>query len=113
MGLFWTINRYDDNTLHASGSNRGAGLVLYEAQRSLDTGDTFGRNIIDNSDALTSPTRIIGPWGDTPQISHHVDNLEWSSIRFINSGGMDDAMSFQRLMEAVAERTSDLQFGPC
>ena len=66
------------------------GFILFEARRLLDTGDSQDRPIIDDSNELVLPTRVIAAWGDTPSPSYHgLDNRAKGAIRFMGAINSD------------------------
>jgi Copper type II ascorbate-dependent monooxygenase, N-terminal domain/DOMON domain/Copper type II ascorbate-dependent monooxygenase, C-terminal domain len=65
-------------------------FILLEVRRLLDTGDSQDRPIIDDSNELVLPTRVIAAWGGTSNPSYHgLDNTAKGAIRFMETLNTD------------------------
>jgi dopamine beta-monooxygenase len=72
-------------------------FILLEVRRLLDTGDSQDRPIIDDSNELVLPTRVIAAWGDSSIPSYHgLYNTAKGAIRFMDTFSAD-ASQVQRL----------------
>jgi dopamine beta-monooxygenase len=80
------------------------GFIVFEVERLLDTGDTQDRVLVDDSNTLMVPTRVIAAWGNSVSPSYHgPDNNAKSSVRFFgSSGGVDEIQAFTKSMAAEA-----------
>jgi dopamine beta-monooxygenase len=80
------------------------GIIIFEAQRLLNTSDTQDRIIIDDSLLLVPPTRVIAAWGNSSEPSYHGKNTARSSIRFFgSSNSTDETEIFAETMAKEAE----------
>ena len=81
------------------------GFIIFEAYRLLDTGDTQDRIIIDDSNVLVAPTRVIAAWGDSLAPSYHgPTNRAKGSIRFMGTTTFsDESEAFQKSIAAEAD----------
>lgn len=79
------------------------GIIIFEATRLLDTGDSQDRAIIDDRSMLVQANRIIVAWGDTPQSSYHGPNRARGSVRFYGDDQGDEWSNFRDLMNDEAE----------
>ena len=99
--------------LTSSTVDEDGGFIIFEVTRLLDTGDSFDRAIIDDSDVFVAPHRVIAAWGDTETMSYHgVDNRVRSSIRLHpRQGGSDESetAAFQKSMGEESEGNFELR----
>jgi hypothetical protein len=80
------------------------GFVVFEASRSLDTGDSQDRAIADDPNEMRPPTRVLAAWGDSAAPSYHGESTARGAIRFLgNSTVSDEVESFQIAMNAEAQ----------
>ena len=99
-----TIDTIQDWTLK-SGQMTGDGYIIFEARRSLFTNVGHEDHaIVDDSDILVLDHRIIGAWGDTPQISYHGNNRVKSSIQLFSSEELPVLNSFDNFQKEMSER---------
>lgn len=85
------------------------GFIIFEVTRLIDTGDSFDRAIVDDSDLFVAPHRVIAAWGETEKVSYHgADNRVRSSIRF-HRQGIDEMTEFQETMSEGAEGSFELR----
>ena len=86
------------------------GFIIFEATRRLDTGDSQDRVIINDSNALVPPTRVIAAWGETSEPSYHGSNTTRGAIRFFgNESSADELQAFARTMQEEAEGNFTVQ----
>eukprot|EP00559_Dactyliosolen_fragilissimus_P006707 CAMPEP_0184867724 /NCGR_PEP_ID=MMETSP0580-20130426/27552_1 /TAXON_ID=1118495 /ORGANISM="Dactyliosolen fragilissimus" /LENGTH=578 /DNA_ID=CAMNT_0027368157 /DNA_START=70 /DNA_END=1803 /DNA_ORIENTATION=- len=82
------------------------GFLIFEAERSLDTGDTVhDRKIIDDSLLEVANHKIIGAWGNSETINYHFKNRITTSIQlFTSAEGSGNAYNtFIKQMENLSE----------
>ena len=84
------------------------GIMIFEAQRDLDTLDSFDRAFIDDSNLIVPPTRVIAAWGTTPSVSYHGKNRAKSTIRFFNTQPSDGEATFLQAMKEQAEGSFEI-----
>jgi dopamine beta-monooxygenase len=81
-----------------------SGILIFEAQRLLNTMDTQDRIIINDSQILIPPTRVIAAWGNTSEPAYHGKSTARSSIRFFGtSDTADERELFAQSMAKEAE----------
>ena len=99
--------------LTSSTVDENGGFIIFEVTRLLDTGDSFDRAIVDDSDVFVPPHRVIAAWGDTETMSYHgLDNRVRSSIRLHpRQGGSDESetAAFQKSMGEESEGNFELR----
>ena len=85
-------------------SQTAGDVILFEAERLLDTGDAMDRPIGFDGEFVIPPHRVIAAWGDTPTVSYHGDNRARSALRFYpahgNSGREEDVFADEMAQEA-------------
>lgn len=79
-------------------------FLMVEARRRLDTEDPQDRPILDDSETLVPPHRLIAAWGDDPdRIGYHgPNNVARGAVRFYSETN-DDDLVFRDKMQAKAE----------
>eukprot|EP00752_Nemacystus_decipiens_P002628 g2460.t1 len=68
----------------------GNGSLVFEAERSLDTGDTQDRAFTDDTQDDSQPTRLIAAWGDSDSIEYH-GTVNVAKGEIIMFGGAENA----------------------
>lgn len=85
-------------------SQTDGNIIIFEAERLLDTGDAMDRPIGFDGEFVIPPHRVIAAWGDTPTVSYHGDNRARSALRFYpahgNSGREEDVFAEEMAQEA-------------
>jgi dopamine beta-monooxygenase len=81
------------------------GLLLFEAERDLDTGDNMDRTFADDTSQLTSGTKLIAAWGETEEMHYHGpdDRLQAAVRFFADPTASSDKAFFDSVMEAESE----------
>jgi dopamine beta-monooxygenase len=80
------------------------GLIIFEAKRLLDTGDTQDRSVIDDSITAIPPKRVIAAWGNETEPSYHGGSTARGAIRFFGTSEITDEVElFVQAMAADAE----------
>jgi dopamine beta-monooxygenase len=81
------------------------GLLLFEAERDLDTGDNMDRTFADDTSQLTSGTQLIAAWGETEEMHYHGpdDRLQAAVRFFADPTASSDKAFFDSVMEAESE----------
>jgi Copper type II ascorbate-dependent monooxygenase, N-terminal domain/DOMON domain/Copper type II ascorbate-dependent monooxygenase, C-terminal domain len=91
-----------------SGGTDDDGVMIFEATRLLDTGDTFDKTFFNDSDSIVPATRVIAAWGNTATVSYHGQNRLRDAVRFFRNGEVDEDSIFKRSMEELSEGFIDL-----
>jgi dopamine beta-monooxygenase len=89
-------------------STKQNGFTIFEASRRLDTGDTQDRVLVDDSDIIVAPTRVLAAWGDTATPSYHAKNNARGVVRFFGTSSIteeEQAFSFAMAREAEGNFT--------
>jgi Copper type II ascorbate-dependent monooxygenase, N-terminal domain/DOMON domain/Copper type II ascorbate-dependent monooxygenase, C-terminal domain len=84
-------------------SDSTSDIIIFEAQRDLDTQDSFDRALIDDSDLLVTATRVIAAWGESSTVSYHGQNVARTSVRFFANTTSDNLDDFEKLMASQSE----------
>lgn len=80
------------------------GLILFEAERKLDTGDTMDWPISDDSDLMFPGTKLIAAWGDTEEMHYHgPDNRLQATVRFFGDPKVDEEVTFKKQLRQDSE----------
>ena len=83
------------------------GFIIFEAERSLDTGDEQDRPIMDDSSPTSPPHRVIAAWGNEESVSYHGQNHVRGAIRF-HGEGVSDQTKFDNAMSTDSNGYVDL-----
>jgi dopamine beta-monooxygenase len=80
------------------------GLILFEAERKLDTGDTMDWPISDDSGPVYPGTKLIAAWGDTDEMHYHgPDQRLQGRVRFFGDPNVDEEVAFQEQLSQASE----------
>jgi DOMON domain len=74
------------------------GFIIFEGYRKLDTLDSQDHSILDDSDTLIPPQRILAAWGDDAAVGYHGMNRAQGSLRWYTGVDALDLVH-QKLME--------------
>ncbi|CAM9105653.1 unnamed protein product, partial [Hapterophycus canaliculatus] len=75
----------------------GDGSLVFEVERTLDTGDVQDRVFVDDTQDGVSPTRLMAAWGDTELVSYHGTNFAKREV--VMFGSEEDADAYIPLVE--------------
>jgi DOMON domain len=74
------------------------GFIIFEGYRKLDTLDSQDHSIVDDSDSVIPPQRILAAWGNDAMVGYHGLNRAQGSLRWYGGGDELDLVH-QKLME--------------
>jgi DOMON domain len=95
--------------LHSSKENFDNGFIMIEVSRTLVTGDLQDRSVLNDTDLIFAPHRVIAAWGDEPNYGYHgLVNRARSSVRWF-SDNPDVQESFSDRMETDADGFFELR----
>jgi hypothetical protein len=88
------------------------GVMIFEAERKLDTGDSMDWPLTDDTSLLEAGTKLLAAWGETAEMHYHnPDNRLQAAVRlFADSDRDSDKELFDRVMSDEAEGSVSLHF---
>lgn len=104
----WTLlTAGDDSSLQQQQEQDG--IIIFEAERDLVTGDPMDWPIVDDSNPTLSGTKLIFAWGNTEEMHYHgPDNRMQGWVRFFDPDSDSQAL-FQQYVSSTAEGSVHLK----